>query len=335
MTRPEDKVEEMASQQAASPEGRREVSDAPRRRNASEASRAGGTADRSARTLWKALVDAFKPVVHTERDKMRLQLQSRTHFVQTQGDLFGSTEIALRKIVSARRSGDSLEWVVLYALTDVSASSIESEVPLVRAFRIELLPELDLSNPHEVFLVDFPDGAQLPTVRRMVGKSMEAVTTSVQMDRLTAVVKSSLKTPINDDISTGPLKFGPLSNAPTSWPLVLNLEHVTSGTKDVISEGIERDNSEPPTGAERLAKERDDEVRRLLGELATCQAKIDETRHRMNDIVRDARTLSATWVNVGAALGITGQTAYQRFTDSGREKHRKRVRRQREGESGE
>jgi ATP-dependent protease Clp ATPase subunit len=70
---------------------------------------------------------------------------------------------------------------------------------------------------------------------------------------------------------------------------------------------------EGPTGSRLLPWERTDSLEEALANLpniARAQAQVEES---LLGWVRRARTLGATWVQVGDALGITRQSAWERF----------------------
>jgi hypothetical protein len=76
---------------------------------------------------------------------------------------------------------------------------------------------------------------------------------------------------------------------------------------------IVNDVPEGPTGPRLLPWERTDSLEVALGNLpniARAQAQVEES---LLGWVRRARALGATWAQVGDALGITRQSAWERF----------------------
>jgi hypothetical protein len=70
-----------------------------------------------------------------------------------------------------------------------------------------------------------------------------------------------------------------------------------------------------PAGAPRVAPwEREmslEEVLRLLPQVAAAGARVEE---ELTQWVRKARTLGATWARIGETLGMTRQSAWERFS---------------------
>jgi DNA-binding IclR family transcriptional regulator len=56
-----------------------------------------------------------------------------------------------------------------------------------------------------------------------------------------------------------------------------------------------------------------DEVRRTAARLARAQAKTATARDQLHLAVHRAREEGASWADVGRTLGVTRQTAQQRF----------------------
>jgi ATP-dependent protease Clp ATPase subunit len=76
---------------------------------------------------------------------------------------------------------------------------------------------------------------------------------------------------------------------------------------------IVQDAPEGPTGPRLLPWDRTDSLEAALANLpnvARAQAQVEET---LLGWVRRARALGATWAQVGDALGITRQSAWERF----------------------
>lgn len=59
-----------------------------------------------------------------------------------------------------------------------------------------------------------------------------------------------------------------------------------------------------------------------LGGLAALLEQVQEAEEEVRGQVQHARELGATWAQVGQVAGIKPQSAYQRWTDTGRQKHR-------------
>ena len=51
----------------------------------------------------------------------------------------------------------------------------------------------------------------------------------------------------------------------------------------------------------------------ILGELSVAAATIDTARRSLSDAVERARHAGASWSEIGQALGMTRQGAFQRF----------------------
>ena len=80
-----------------------------------------------------------------------------------------------------------------------------------------------------------------------------------------------------------------------------------------LCQQIVEEASEGPTGPRLLPWDRADSVEEALANLpnvARAQAQVEES---LLGWVRRARTLGATWAQVGGALGITRQSAWERF----------------------
>lgn len=59
-----------------------------------------------------------------------------------------------------------------------------------------------------------------------------------------------------------------------------------------------------------------------LGQIASRALLIDQLRNEMAELVDAARDTGATWTEVGLAAGIGPSSAYQRWSERGRENHR-------------
>lgn len=74
----------------------------------------------------------------------------------------------------------------------------------------------------------------------------------------------------------------------------------------------------------------------VLGQLALVLTKTTELQDELRelqadaeDLVSEARRLGVTWNAIGEVAGITPQSAYQRWTSVGQEKHRQYQRKRR------
>ena len=56
-----------------------------------------------------------------------------------------------------------------------------------------------------------------------------------------------------------------------------------------------------------------EEILAHLSDLASASAELDE---RLASCVEEARSVEATWEQIGQALGVTRQSAWQRFSSS-------------------
>ena len=77
------------------------------------------------------------------------------------------------------------------------------------------------------------------------------------------------------------------------------------------------------------------EVRRpkeeILAELEAASQEVDRLRARCAELAEDARMQDATWQEIGNAAGIKPQSAYQRWSVEGRQRHRDREAARRRG----
>ena len=55
--------------------------------------------------------------------------------------------------------------------------------------------------------------------------------------------------------------------------------------------------------------------------VAEAQAELDDASKQLHEAVKAARHDGASWRTIGAALGITGQTAHKRFDPKARQRH--------------
>ena len=58
-----------------------------------------------------------------------------------------------------------------------------------------------------------------------------------------------------------------------------------------------------------------------LDDVSTAQAVLDKASAQLHEAVEVARLRGASWRKIGAALGITGQTAHKRFDPRARQRH--------------
>lgn len=56
-------------------------------------------------------------------------------------------------------------------------------------------------------------------------------------------------------------------------------------------------------------------------DLSGAQQAVDQARAELNEAVEGAREGGASWREIGAALGIAGQTAHKRFDPGARQRH--------------
>lgn len=81
-----------------------------------------------------------------------------------------------------------------------------------------------------------------------------------------------------------------------------------------------------PTFHEVAAAQSHVPVDQLLGRLATVNEQYKELKENLsaelNQIASQAREAGATWSDIAEAVDITPQSAYQRWSERGREKHR-------------
>jgi hypothetical protein len=68
----------------------------------------------------------------------------------------------------------------------------------------------------------------------------------------------------------------------------------------------------------------------LLSKLAETAVQAEAATARLNEVAAAARAAGATWPEIGEAVGITSQAAHQRWSATGRERHREAQRRHRE-----
>ena len=73
--------------------------------------------------------------------------------------------------------------------------------------------------------------------------------------------------------------------------------------------------------------DRMDEI--LIGRLAVAKANLVAAEELLNQLALQAREAGAPWTDIARAVDITPQTAHQRWSEGGREKHRERMRRTR------
>jgi hypothetical protein len=67
----------------------------------------------------------------------------------------------------------------------------------------------------------------------------------------------------------------------------------------------------------------------ILGELALVLSEMELLEYQAQRLVDEAREQGATWAQVGAVVGVKPQSAYQRWSEQGREKHREYQRKRR------
>lgn len=65
----------------------------------------------------------------------------------------------------------------------------------------------------------------------------------------------------------------------------------------------------------------------VLGELAAVAREAEELRLRMDELVAEARGFGVSWQDIGDAVGITNQSAHQRWSEKGQQSARERQRR--------
>lgn len=63
-----------------------------------------------------------------------------------------------------------------------------------------------------------------------------------------------------------------------------------------------------------------------LGELTLVLGAIKQLNTRTQELVDMARSSRATWADIGRAAGITRQSAYERWTEKGRQRNRENQR---------
>lgn len=86
----------------------------------------------------------------------------------------------------------------------------------------------------------------------------------------------------------------------------------------------------------RRAKRDPDTVDRkyaVLRRLGQLNARAEAINHDLNDAALAARGEGASWAEIGSALGVSPQAAYQRWSDSGRAKHAERQRNRKSGDA--
>jgi len=69
----------------------------------------------------------------------------------------------------------------------------------------------------------------------------------------------------------------------------------------------------------------------LLAKLGRLAAVATDIKLQIDETAVAAKQAGATWANIGEAAGITPQSAYQRWSAQGREKHRDYQRKRRAG----
>lgn len=71
-------------------------------------------------------------------------------------------------------------------------------------------------------------------------------------------------------------------------------------------------------------------VRPELRVIYVADLSLQRARRQLQAAVDQARAAGVSWNDIGDALGIRGTTAYQRFTEKGRESQREKAKRRRE-----
>lgn len=65
------------------------------------------------------------------------------------------------------------------------------------------------------------------------------------------------------------------------------------------------------------------QLQTVLGQLAVAATRVDKLQEAAELVVAEARQLGVTWAQIGDVTGgVTPQSAYQRWSKTGREKHR-------------
>ncbi len=82
--------------------------------------------------------------------------------------------------------------------------------------------------------------------------------------------------------------------------------------------------------ADVLQETRERPIEAVLGQLALVLHEAASLQEKTQALVDEARGKGATWVQIGAVAGVRPQSAYQRWTETGREKNREHQRRRRE-----
>lgn len=80
--------------------------------------------------------------------------------------------------------------------------------------------------------------------------------------------------------------------------------------------------TEPPPRVEMTADSALFSLQHSFGRLAALAAEVVEVEVEIRTEVDVARSLGVTWAQIAEVAGVKPQSAYQRWTDTGRQKHR-------------